>query len=100
MSSRSTVELFRTTRSNDLNSIPCPTGANAFFDANGNVITSGCGVTLANAPDPLKQYGFGNLVWSPIYGKFAIFSKKIFHFDLYILAGGGLFDNERSNRFA
>ena len=84
----------------DLDGIPCPSGASAFFDANGNVVTTGCGVQLENPPDPLKHAAFGNLVWSPLYGKFSIFSKKIFHFDFYFLAGAGVFINEDSKEFA
>lgn len=76
---------------NDLANIPCPPG-----------VPSGtsCAVTLNPPPDPTKNMYFGNLVWSPIYGKFSIFSKKIYHFDVYLVAGAGMFDNERSNRFA
>lgn len=57
-----------------------------------------CSASLDNI-DPLKQMYFVNFIWSPIYGKFAIFSKKIYHFDLYAIAGAGMFDNENSNRF-
>lgn len=58
-----------------------------------------CSVELDPGPDPIKNMYFANIVWSPIYGKLALFSKKIYHFDVYALAGGGMFDNERSNRF-
>jgi outer membrane beta-barrel protein len=90
----------------DLAAIECPS-ANSDLDGDGNTEadTNGdgnpnCPVTLRAQPDPMKNAYFGSLIWSPIYGKFAIFSKKIFHFDIFLSAGAGLFDNERSNRFA
>jgi len=84
----------------DLRSVPCPPSP-AFVDVNGDgVQDTNCGVELTNPPDPLQNAFFGNVVWSPLYGKFSIFSKKIFHFDFYFTAGAGLFDNEDSNRFA
>ncbi|MCB0308319.1 MAG: outer membrane beta-barrel domain-containing protein [Bdellovibrionales bacterium] len=69
-------------------------------DNNPSTPTVDCSVALDPPPDPLKNMYFANIIWSPIYGKFSIFSKKIYHFDIYMLAGGGMFDNERSNRFA
>lgn len=68
-------------------------------DNNSSTPAVPCSVALDPPPDPLKNMYFANIVWSPIYGKFSIFSKKIYHFDVYILAGGGMFANERSNRF-
>lgn len=69
-------------------------------DSNGDgVADANCSIVLDPPSDPIKNMYFANLVFSPIYGKFAIFSKKIYHFDVYLLAGGGMFDNERSQRF-
>ena len=86
----------------DLENIPCPAGG--FFDANSDGIQdSKCGVELKTASgeglDPIKNMFFGNVVWSPIYGKFSIFSKKILHFDIYLTAGAGYVDKEDSNEF-
>ncbi len=84
----------------DLATIPCPS-PNSDLDGDGNPEPGGiCPVTLQDQPDPVGYSYFGNLIWSPIYGKFALFSKKILHFDIYILAGAGMFDNQRSRRFA
>lgn len=71
------------------NNVDCPAGA-----------TPPCPVELQPPPDPTKNIFFGNFIWSPIYGKFSIFSKKIYHFDIFLVAGAGLFDNEEFNRFA
>lgn len=85
----------------DLSRIPCPTGADALFDSNNNQLTGNqCGITLDPPPDAIQRIFGGNIVWSPIYGKFAVFSKKIIHFDIFLTAGAGMFDNEASNRFA
>ena len=74
--------------------------ANVDCDSNGDgVADASCSIVLDPPSDPIKNIYFANLVFSPIYGKFALFSKKIYHFDLYLLAGGGMFDNERSRRF-
>ncbi len=81
----------------DLSNIPCPS-PNSDLDGDGQPDID-CGLDLNPPPDPLKNAYFGNIIWSPIYGKFSIFSKKIYHFDLFVVAGAGLFDNERSNRF-
>lgn len=79
----------------DLANIPC---TEPLFDQDGSQLAN-CGVNLDPAPDPIQNMYFGSIVWSPIYGKFALFSKKIFHFDVYFLAGAGLFDNRDSSRF-
>ncbi len=86
----------------DLRNIPCPTNPPFYVkNADGTYsLATDCGVTLQNPPDPLKNMYFGTLIWSPIYGKLAIFSKKIFHFDLNLNAGVGVYQNERSNRLA
>src|SRR5205814_5155051 len=77
---------------------PCPSPNS---DINGDGIPDQfCGITLKNEPDPLQNIYFANIVWSPIYGKLALFSKKIFHFDLYVTAGGGLYDNKHKDKFA
>jgi hypothetical protein len=42
---------------------------------------------------PLTEYNWGanfNLTYVPAYGKFAGFSDFIFHWDLYLVAGGGV----------
>jgi len=83
---------------NDLRSIPCPS-PNSDLDGDGNP-DSNCGIELENAPDPLQRAYFGNVIWSPIYGKMALFSKKVLYFDIYFLAGAGMFQNKRSDRFA
>ncbi len=82
---------------NDLKNIPCPPGADINGDGIPDVL---CPVNLNPPPDPTNNIYFGNIIWSPIYGKFSIFSKKIYHFDLSIVAGAGMFDNANSNRFA
>ncbi|MCB0327574.1 MAG: outer membrane beta-barrel domain-containing protein [Bdellovibrionales bacterium] len=81
----------------DLAGIPCDP-ANPLFDSNNDAITD-CGISLDPAPDPFKNIYVGNIVWSPIYGKFSIFSKKIFHFDVFLLAGAGLYQASRSKNF-
>ena len=78
---------------NDLANIPCP---NATVDA---ALGGNCGVTLDPSPDPYKNIFMGNFVWSPIYGKFSIFSRKILHFDIFATAGAGYFMDERDNHF-
>ena len=75
---------------NDLANIQCPAGVPA-----GSI----CSITMNPPPDPMKNIFFGNVVWSPIYGKFSIFSKKIYHFDLFLVAGAGYFQTEASHRF-
>jgi len=44
------------------------------------------------APDAYRYLGsvIGDVQWSPIYAKMAYDGKKIFHYDVYGLAGGGL----------
>lgn len=81
----------------DLQNVPCPPNL-IVTDLMMNPVST-CGVDLDPAPDPAKNVYFANLIFSPIYGKFAIFSKKIYHFDWYFVAGAGMFDNERSQRF-
>ncbi|MFH1018266.1 MAG: outer membrane beta-barrel domain-containing protein [Pseudomonadota bacterium] len=86
---------------NDLRNIPCP--ADPFYTKNDDgtyTEVTNCGVELQNPPDPIKNVYFGTLIWSPIYGKLAIFSKKIFHFDLNLNAGVGMYQNHNSNRLA
>lgn len=78
---------------NQLENIECEPGE--FFDADGNELTN-CGVVLDPGPDPFENNYTFNLVWSPIYGKFSIFSKKIYHFDLSLTAGVGYYDTERN----
>jgi outer membrane beta-barrel protein len=82
----------------DLRHIPCPSPTSD-IDGDG-VFDVTCPVELENPPDPMQQAYFGNLIWSPIYGKVALFSKKVIHFDLYALAGAGMVANSRSNKFA
>ncbi|MFH1263358.1 MAG: outer membrane beta-barrel domain-containing protein [Pseudomonadota bacterium] len=77
---------------NDLKNVDCPTGATP--NANGK-----CSVTLNPAPDPMKHIAIASLVWSPIYGKFSLFSKKIYHFDIFMVAGGGLFKMNTQKHF-
>ncbi|MEZ4703808.1 MAG: outer membrane beta-barrel domain-containing protein [Bdellovibrionota bacterium] len=81
----------------DLANIPCDP-ANTLYTA-GNVPVTDCGVTLNPSPDPFTNLYIGNIIWSPIYGKFSIFSKKILHFDIFLIAGAGLFQAERSKNF-
>jgi outer membrane beta-barrel protein len=33
---------------------------------------------------------FGNLIWNPVYGKQLLLLRKVLHFDLYLVAGGGV----------
>jgi outer membrane beta-barrel protein len=81
---------------NDLKNIPCPAGV----DFNGDGIPDTlCPVELQTSPDAWKDIIFGNFVWSPIYGKFSIFSKRIYHFDIFIVAGAGYFHNQSNDRF-
>ena len=44
------------------------------------------------SPDVYRYLGsaIGNVQWSPIYAKMAYDGKKIFHYDVYGLAGGGI----------
>lgn len=35
-------------------------------------------------------YGGGYYKWSPIFGKFAVFNKKIIYFDMFFTVGGGM----------
>jgi len=47
----------------------------------------------ARIGQPLTEYQFtvnGNLTYVPAYGKFAAFGNFIFHYDLYVLIGGGI----------
>lgn len=47
-------------------------------------------------PSVLPQHSFGlDLLWSPIYGKVALFNS-IRHFDLYVLGGAGLMLSQTS----
>lgn len=80
---------------NDLGSIPCPAPGLSDLDGDGTP-DSDCGITL-EAIESIKNMYFGNIIWSPIYGKFGIFSKKIYHFDLFLLAGAGLFQNKKAD---
>lgn len=81
----------------DLKNIPCDSPP-TLFDSVGNPIAD-CGISLNPAPDPYKHIINANLVWSPIYGKFSIFSRKILHFDIFATAGGGYYFADRDNRF-
>jgi outer membrane beta-barrel protein len=82
---------------NDLANIPCDNPP-TLFDEDGFPITD-CGVQLNPPPDAYKNIYLANVVWSPIYGKFSIFSKKILHFDIFLTAGAGMYDAARDNRF-
>ncbi|MEZ4820778.1 MAG: outer membrane beta-barrel domain-containing protein, partial [Bdellovibrionota bacterium] len=80
-----------------LEGIQCAPGE--FFDEDGNDLSNvpgACGVSFSSPPDPFVHTYIANLVWSPIYGKFSIFSRKIYHFDLFFTAGAGYYDTERS----
>jgi outer membrane beta-barrel protein len=47
----------------------------------------------ARIGQPLTEYSFnvnGNVTWVPAYGKFSAFQDFIFHYDFYLLAGGGI----------
>lgn len=44
----------------------------------------------------LELYGGGEVGWTPIYGKFAIFDRNIVHFDLTATAGGGVLRTSRA----
>lgn len=79
-----------------LEGIECAPGE--FFDEDGNDLANvpgACGVTFTSPPDPYENIYVANFIWSPIYGKFSIFSKKIYHFDLFLTAGVGYYDTER-----
>lgn len=82
----------------DLEQIDCAPDQQLVTISTG-AVSQNCGIKLNPGPDPWKNIAMANFIWSPIYGKFALFSKKIFHFDLYLLAGAGLFHNEDANRF-
>ncbi len=81
----------------DLENIPCDSPP-TLFDGSGSPLAN-CGVILDPKPDPYKHIFNGNLVWSPIYGKFSIFSKKILHFDIFATAGAGYYMADVDNRF-
>lgn len=36
----------------------------------------------------------GNYMWTPIYGKLAAFGEVVLHYDLFVLAGGGIVNDE------
>jgi outer membrane beta-barrel protein len=44
-----------------------------------------------------RFYGGLDVSYAPIYGKFAAFDSAIVHFDLYLLAGGGVTQTSRSS---
>ncbi len=76
----------------DLGNIPCPSPNS---DINGDGIPdTNCGVQLKGGVEAYKALYFGNVLWSPIYGKLSIFSKRIYHFDIFIVAGAGLVDTD------
>jgi len=80
-----------------LENIECAPGE--FFDEDGIDLSSvpgACGVIFSSPPDPYQHIYLANFVWSPIYGKFSIFSRKIYHFDFFLTAGLGWYDTERS----
>jgi outer membrane beta-barrel protein len=83
-----------------LEGVQCAPGE--FFDENGNDLSNvdgACGITLDPAPDPIKHAFNANFIWSPIYGKFSLFSKRIYHFDLFITAGVGYYMTERDEAY-
>jgi outer membrane beta-barrel protein len=45
---------------------------------------------LNQVPGDIKWTGTAELAFSPVYGKLNVFAEKAIHFDLYLLAGGGL----------
>ena len=55
---------------------------------------------FVDLPEQLEWYAGVNALWSPIHGKFGIFSTKLTHFDVFLSAGAGvigtrLFVNDR-----
>jgi outer membrane beta-barrel protein len=45
--------------------------------------------------DRPKYAGRLELAWSPFYGKVSLFAENVLHFDIYLLAGGGMMGRER-----
>lgn len=84
----------------DLRNIPCPWNLNnpPVFPGTGETVID-CGVNLDPAPDPYEHIFAANVVWAPVYGKFALFSNKIYHFDLFLLAGAGYYKTQSSGYF-
>ncbi len=44
----------------------------------------------------LEMAAYGEVVWTPVYGKFAFFDGPIVHFDLALVAGGGIVRSSRT----
>ena len=49
------------------------------------------------APQQLVWNASAALVWNPIYGKFAVFTDKLFHFDFFISLGAGVVGTDVEN---
>lgn len=75
--------------------VECPDDV---IDSNTGQPPTGCPLNILL--DPMKSFGMFNVVFSPFYGKFALFSKKILHFNIFINAGPGYVFNENSKRFS
>lgn len=50
--------------------------------------------SLLKNPPELKFHADLDVLWAPIYGKIALFSEGIIHFDTYITAGPGIFGTD------
>lgn len=50
--------------------------------------------SLLKNPPELKYHADLDVLWAPIYGKVALFSEGILHFDTYITAGPGIFGTD------
>jgi outer membrane beta-barrel protein len=64
--------------------IPSPSALNTFFDDNSRQLGDVLGEVNSGALVFLSGLSF---VWSPIHGKFAAFTAKLTHFDVYVAAG-------------
>ena len=63
--------------------IGTPSALNEFYNDNATLGET----ALGTLPPELTFMGGASLIWSPIHGKFALFSSKLTHFDVYLATG-------------
>ena len=49
---------------------------------------------LPERPPQFELHGELDLLWAPLYGKISLFGEGILHFDVYLAAGGGVFQTD------
>jgi outer membrane beta-barrel protein len=68
-------------------------------DYYGSLSTSPTVVARVGTPalsiDRPKYAGRLELAWAPFYGKISLFAENVLHFDIYLLAGGGMMGREK-----